>query len=158
MDTRKVFTFPDMGGTYSIPGGTHGILGTWQGCTEGRWRPKACCTGKSYGVCMCNYCKTAFCCIPGISFELRCLLFLSVAREVEITISWPGHRWPATSSSLVCSRGLPVFRHRSVLCPLGIPTHSINETVLRCCPQSELVSHRIRTNAQFSLQQTSDYL
>ena len=63
---------------------------------------------------------------------------------------WSGHRWPATSSSLVCSRDVPVFRHRSVLCPLGILTHAIIQTVLRCCPQSELVSHRIRTNAQFS--------
>ena len=33
---------------------------------------------------------------------------------------WPGNRWPATSSSLVCSRDLPA-PHRSVLCPLGIP-------------------------------------
>ena len=66
---------------------------------------------------------------------------------------WPGHRWPATSSSLVCSRDLPACQHRSVLCPLGIPTHAINQPVLRCCRQSELVSHGIRTNAQFSSEQ-----
>ena len=32
-----------------------------------------------------------------------------------------------TSSSLVCSLDLPVCQHRSVLCPLGVPTHAINE-------------------------------
>ena len=71
---------------------------------------------------------------------------------------WSGNRWPAASSSLVCSRDLPVCRHRSVLFPPGIPTHGTNQPVLRRYRQSELVSHRIRTNAKFSLQQqTPDY-
>ena len=67
---------------------------------------------------------------------------------------WPGNRWPATSSSLVCSRDLPVCQHRSVLCPLGIPTHS------KQCYDAALKvnsSGTIRTNAKFSLQQKSDY-
>ena len=70
---------------------------------------------------------------------------------------WSGNRWPATSSSRVCSRDLAVCQHRAVLCPLGIPIHAVNQTVLRCYPQGELVRHRIRTNAKLSLQQTSDY-
>ena len=37
-------------------------------------------------------------------------------------------------------------------CALGLPTHAIKQTVLPCYPQSELVSHRIRTNAKFCLQ------
>ena len=71
--------------------------------------------------------------------------------------AWPGNRWSAASSSLVCPRDLPVYQRRSV-CPLVIPTHAMNQTVLRYCPHSELVSHRIRTNAKFCpQQQTSDY-
>ena len=82
----------------------------------------------------------------------------SIVNHEKSRNPWPGNRCPATSSSLVCSRDLPVCQHRSVLCPLGIPAQAINPTALRCYPQSELPSHRIRTNAKFSLQQqTSVY-
>ena len=56
---------------------------------------------------------------------------------------WRGNRWPATSSSLFCSRDLPVCQLRSVLCPFGILAHAIDQPVLRCYRQSELVSHII---------------
>ena len=36
-----------------------------------------------------------------------------------------------------------------MLCPLGVATHAIHQIVLRCFPQSELVSQIIRTNANF---------
>ena len=53
----------------------------------------------------------------------------------------------------------PVCQHRSVLCPLGVPNHAIHQTVLliRCFPQSELVSQIIRTNAKLCVQQPSDH-
>ena len=69
--------------------------------------------------------------------------------------AWPGNRWPPTSSNLVCWRDLPVCQHRSVLRPLGVSTHAINQ----CYDASLKVnsSARIRTNAKIHLpQQTSD--
>ena len=72
--------------------------------------------------------------------------------------TWPSNLWPSTGSSPVCSRVLSVCQHRPVLHPLGIPTHAIKQTVIRCCSQSELASHRIRTNATLSRQQqTTEY-
>ena len=88
---------------------------------------------------------------------------LEVGKRWGSTVTTSNHEMPGQATagqlqavSLICSRDLPVCQHRSVLCPLGVPTHAINRTVLRCFPQSELVSQRLRTNAKFSLPQTSD--
>ena len=50
-------------------------------------------------------------------------------------------RWRATvkAADLLCSCVLPVCQRRPVLCALCIPT----QTIPRCCPQNELVSHNI---------------
>ena len=41
--------------------------------------------------------------------------------------SWPGNRWPARSSSPVCSRAVQVCQHRSALYPLGVPIDAIKQ-------------------------------
>ena len=58
---------------------------------------------------------------------------------------WPGNRWQDESSGLVCSRDQPVFQQRAVLCPLGIPTHAINQcrdAALKCTRQPHNTNER----------------
>ena len=45
-----------------------------------------------------------------------------------------------------------VFQHRAVLCPLGIPTHAINQTLPRCCSQvnSSTTEHKRTPNSLYN--------
>ena len=65
----------------------------------------------------------------------------------------PRDRWPATSSSPVCSRVLPVCQRCTVLYRFVIPTHAISQTGPRCRqPKLAFQPKKMNQNACFSLQ------